>query len=325
MENVTFAQVLLGLILIACCASLPAGAAINQIPKGGTVFMGEEGLDISATGVVSGGEIGWWSPGASVSGSAPSYTLVIGDNASFYADPNIFSGRTGPWYVMSDRSLAFYVQDPYLEIRIFDVVTGRDRTFGKVVRGDELMFRIESNLYVMKERGVAGAPVTIRVRDPKGTEYDSLVNASGIRTSLIEIPVDSTLFFTVPIWDTGYRDYPYGVYEIWAECNANRMKDNYPVEGKTITAKEKRGIEEIGVAITVTKTATTAPIATTTIAETLTIPATATETGFIPEATTFPSTTRETTAITTATTEAPGLLAVSAIAALAFSLLIRRS
>lgn len=316
----------IGLILLIICAILTTEAAINQIPKGGTVFIGEEDLDISATGVQSGGEIAWWAPGTMVRDSVPSYSLIIANNTSFYTDPNIFSKRTGPWYTMPDRELAFYIQQPLLQIRIFDVATGRDRTSGKVVRGDELMFRIDSNLYTMKEREIAGAPVTIRVRNPNGVEYDSLINASGQRTSLIEIPVDSQSYYTVPIWDTGYRDYPFGVYEIWAECNANRMMDNYFVEGGTISTKERQGIEEIGIGITATTTIPGTPVTTTTSAENITQPTTITAvTASTPETTIVPATTNETAVLTTIATPAtPGLLASSAIAALVFLLFGRR-
>ncbi|MDH7594160.1 MAG: DUF3821 domain-containing protein [Methanomicrobiales archaeon] len=320
MNENTLSRPMGALFLLPLLLITPAVAGLNEIPLGGTMFVGEEGLDITATGVPSGGEIGWWAPGTSVQDATPSYTLRVDDNTSFYVDPITFASRTGPWYSLPDRRLAFYVQLPAIELKVFDVRTGRDRTQGKVIRGDELMFRIASNLYSMTERGVQGAPVTIRVRDPNGVEFDSLVNASGERTSLVEIPVDSQLFFTVPIWDTGYSDYQFGTYEIWAECNANKMKDNYPVEGRTITSKEERPVEEIGITVTITTTGTPTATVTPTTVFTVSPPATMTL-----EVTTSVAPTTAETPVTTpaATTTMPGYLAATAILALLIVVLRR--
>ena len=61
---------------------------------------------------------------------------------------------------------------------------------------------------------------------------------AGIPTSIEEIPVTSTPFVTGPIWNMGNPGlYAPGTYTYWAECNVNRMNDNYNVEGKTISRK----------------------------------------------------------------------------------------
>lgn len=309
-------------LLIWVLLAMPALASLKEIPPGGTVFIGEQGLDISATGVSNGGDIGWWAPGSSVNDTMPSHILRVGDNTSFYADPNVFAGRTGPWFSWPDRRLVFYVQEPAIELKVFDARTGRDRTSGKVIRGDELMFRIASNLYIMTERGVQGAPVTIRVRDPNGVEFDSLMNASGARTSLVDIPVDTPLYFTVPIWDTGYPDYGYGIYEIWAECNANSMKDNYPVVGRTITSREERAVEEIGITATLVMTTTETPTATPPVTTQVTTSPPPTTVEVTASAT--PTTAETPVSTPPATTTVPGYLAVTAICALVAVLLGRR-
>jgi hypothetical protein len=89
----------------------------------------------------------------------------------------------------------------------------------------------------MTQRGVAGAPITIKFQTPDGAVLSALINKAGYTTSLVEIPVSTSPYSTGPIWDTGRHDaYPYGTYTIWAECNANSMKDNYAESGKTYTS-----------------------------------------------------------------------------------------
>jgi hypothetical protein len=64
------------------------------------------------------------------------------------------------------------------------------------------------------------------------------VNKAGTSTSIVNIPVTTTPFYTDSIWDTGQRSiYTPGTYTIWAECNVNSMKDNYNNAGKTVSSK----------------------------------------------------------------------------------------
>ena len=97
--------------------------------------------------------------------------------------------------------------------------------------------RITTNLYQIAQRpGVTAVPIRIHVQAPDGATYSSLINNAGTTTSIMDVPVTSTPYSTGAIWDTGRQDtYPYGTYRIWAECNVNSMKDNYPESGKTYT------------------------------------------------------------------------------------------
>jgi hypothetical protein len=246
------------LILVILLLVVPASAALNDIPSRGTVFLGEEGLDITATNVTDGLDLAWWAPGNALD-STPSYTTRVDNAEAFYINPQIFGTRTGTWYIYPTRELVFYVQEPSLDIRPIYVEMGIP-VVEKIFLGEEIRFRIDNNLYVMGERpGVEGAPVTIHVRDARGVEYAALINARGETTSLLNIPVTTSAYETVPIWDTGYPAYGEGLYEIWADCNANNMKDNYPAEGKTITAVEEWLVGGVGVTITTTTTSTPPP------------------------------------------------------------------
>jgi len=229
------------LCLIACIVAItflamPVIAAINTVPLGGTAFIGEQGLDILATGVTTGSTIAWFG-NANVQTGAPATTYLVDDAGNYYISPSAFTGKTGPWFTFPGRKLAFYVEEPSLTLQIYDEsldfqVVGTTRW---VPKGDSIGFRIVSNIYQMKNRpGVPGAPVTIRIRSPDGAEYSSV---SG--NSLVDIPVGTSPYSDGPVWDTG--SYPSGTYSVWAECNANSMNDNYNVPGKTITPVEPQG------------------------------------------------------------------------------------
>lgn len=266
------------LAFFALSAGAMAAAPISTIEQGNTVFLGEEGLDVSAAlkeayyGAACGHSltpseaaappplttIGWWASAADIYNTAPSQTIDLGSGyQSMMVSPSEFAGYTGNWYLVDHgmvwavkadgcgcsesgctAALVFTVQDPSLEIRIEDATVGVDAgENGWITTGDEVAFRILTNLHQITQRpGVSSVPIDIVVESPDGALYTALINQAGTETSIRGIPVSSTPFDTGPIWDTGRPDlYPYGTYAVWAECNVNNMKDNYPVSGKTYT------------------------------------------------------------------------------------------
>jgi hypothetical protein len=222
-------------VIATILLTVPVGAALNTIPAGGTVFIGEQGLDVSAA-ITAGTAIGWWASGVPINITSPSYQMVVSDATRFYVDPALFGSRTGNWYKISDNTPAINVKDPYLSIRVYDVTVDTDVTGKWIPWEDEVKFEIDTNLYEMSSRtGISGAPITIKIQSPQGAVYSSVVNKSRFTNNLVEISVGTTPYYTVPMWDTGNGSYSPGTYQIWAECNANNMKDNYYIVGKTIT------------------------------------------------------------------------------------------
>jgi hypothetical protein len=316
------------LVLLTLPAAAMAAAAISTIAPGNTVFLGEEGLDITAA---MGGNtrIGWWASGADIYTTAPTYSITVSDPSGFFISPSEFSYRLGPWYRLppsgvicpspgcsSPGSVAFTVEDPNLDIRVEDATVGVDATSnGWITTGDEIAFRITTNLDQIAQRGV-GAPITIKVQTPDGATLTALTNKDGFTTNIVEMPVSTSPYSTGPIWDTGRQDsYQYGTYRIWAECNANSMKDNYAYSGKTYTDSSGLVDQERNPLISVS-TRTTFP---TTVATT--VPATVKTT--VPTTVTTPATVVTTLLATppavpaTATpTKSPGFEAVFAGAAL---------
>jgi len=215
--------------------------AISTISAGNTVFIGEQGLDISPAMGTTDTKIGWWASGADIRGSAPSQTIDVASRmTSFMVTPSEFSGYPGNWYKLdssgSADGIAFNVADPKIDLRVEDTTVSVDVTDKWVPTGDVVRFRIETNLAQMNSQRSSPALITIKVQPPSGGVYTSLINADGAPVSIVDIPISSTPYTTAPIWDTGnHANYAPGSYKIWAECNTNKMKDNYEQTGKTIT------------------------------------------------------------------------------------------
>lgn len=220
--------VIISLLILAA----PSTAGLNTIPAGGTVFIGEENLDITASGAVPGSSLVWYGSGGSVT-SSPAAQVTVGDPTAFYASPASFSGKTGPWFLLPGNSIAFYIKEPTLEIRVVDYssdfVIGSGATW--VPKGDTVGFRIDTNLWEMALRGgVTGAPVIVRLTGPGGIQFSSLGGYS-----LEDITIPSVPFETGPVWQTGLSQYPAGTYTVFARCDANDLSDNNPSRGKAIS------------------------------------------------------------------------------------------
>ena len=80
----------LGFILFILAMLIgPASAAVNQIAQGGEVFIGEEGLNVTAA-VMSYPQIAWFAPGTTPATDTPNYVIAVGNPASFYVAPADF-------------------------------------------------------------------------------------------------------------------------------------------------------------------------------------------------------------------------------------------
>ena len=210
---------------------LPASGGLFTIPQGGTAFIGEQGLDITQTGVASATRIGWFDNSTNVTVDSPVATVTVDNAGNFFVDPAIFASKTGAWYSLPGKSFAFYVQDPTLTLKVHDDTTNTDVTNSPkyLTRGDQASFQIDTNLVAMLNRsGITMVPVTIYILTPGGAQ---LAEISG--HPLKNIGVTSSPFSTGPLWDTG--QYASGTYTVWAICNVNKMNDNYRADGKTQT------------------------------------------------------------------------------------------
>lgn len=206
-------------IIIGCFGSHVCAGEISKIPSEGTVFVGEEGIDISACGIADGTQIAWWAPGSSRS-REPTLTETVPSAHSYYIMPTTFNDATGRWYTYPDRNPAFTVTQPSLTLQVWDTVSDFDATNKWFPKGHTAAFRIISNLAPMSARG-SGAPVTIKIQTPSGAE---LTAVNGF--SLIDIPMTQQIYFSSGVWNTG--SYESGTYMLWAEIQANSLADNNP-------------------------------------------------------------------------------------------------
>jgi len=128
----------------------------NIINSGATVFIGEQGLDI--TGAMSNPEgittIGWWASAADIGNTPPTTTIETeGRQEAFTVTQAEFDGYEGIWYLVDPAtSLAvspvFNVKAPKLDVSIRDVnQNGADVSGKSIPTGALLQFQIGTNMY----------------------------------------------------------------------------------------------------------------------------------------------------------------------------------
>lgn len=210
---------------------MPCNGDITTIRPGGTVFLGEEGLDITASGIGDGDQIGWWAPGSMIS-SEPTDVVTISSPDSFYVSPSSFSGKEGLWYTWPGKNPVFNVKTPQISVRVYDEGSDFDATGKWIPRGDSVSFRISSNVYEANSRGGTTGQTDIVLTSPEGARYSSVSGPSG-QFSLEGIPLTSSLTSTGPVWNTG--GVTVGTWTVRAELSMNHIKDNLPDIGEGIS------------------------------------------------------------------------------------------
>ncbi len=169
---------LVAVALFVLMAVMPVSAATNgsQIDLGATVFIGEEGLNLThaLNGATTGGlgasigdqtpgnlSIGWWASAAAITTSAPTKTInLAGRYTNFQVAPSDFVGYTGNWYLLkadgttaqlglgvTNPTAVMNVQDPTLEVAAWDFVQASDVTGKSVPQGTNLGIQIKTNMY----------------------------------------------------------------------------------------------------------------------------------------------------------------------------------
>jgi trimeric autotransporter adhesin len=266
------------MLLIVLCIPVTSATIGKYVNEGATVFVGEDGLDISeATNGVN--DIGWWSSGADITRTSPDKRLQITNRkTSFSVTPAEFSSALGNWYKLDVNGrpiggIAFNVIDPYLDLQIWNSDTDSSVYNNKVSSGTKIKFRVDSNLYAVNSKrydspspthtplSTSNGFVNIIVKSPSGATYTKLI---GYDTSLQNIFVNSPNQFWNGIWVTNelnennIKAYPNGIYTIYAETNLNHIKDNYKQNGadytgKTISSIKYLTITESSVSISSTK------------------------------------------------------------------------
>jgi PGF-CTERM protein len=162
-KRLTIALVALALFVLV--AVMPASAAFytvgQNVTQGATVFIGEQGLNItpallraSASVPNTTFTIGWWASAAVITTTPATKTIdLTGRNTSFMVAPADFVGYTGNWYIVDPTTsfavtpAVFSVADPTLDLRIWDPAQGADVSGKSITQGTKLQFRIDTNQY----------------------------------------------------------------------------------------------------------------------------------------------------------------------------------
>jgi hypothetical protein len=259
MKNV-ITRTLIIIIALVLIAVIPV-AAITAVPAGGTVFRGEEGLDIVAGMPGGAGILGWYAAGSTPVTDAPSKTMSVTNSMSFYVDPSM---DIGAWYEMPvgfGSAATIIVADPSLDVKL--IAGGNIMNDKTITKGEVLRFRIDTNLDAFTQRSPpSSAPVRIRVTDPEGAVFTSLIDDTGTLINVAANLVNANPFFvtgspgSTGVWDTGNANYDTGTYTYRADCNANRMNDNYDVTGKTVSKTYSVRLSDEPLTITSSKTTT---------------------------------------------------------------------
>jgi len=168
---------LIAVALFVVLAVLPAAAVTvnpdnfngTQIDAGATVFIGEQGLNLThamngATAAAGAAvanydyaptnlTISWWASGST--SANPDFSADISARyRTFTVDQDTFVGRTGNWYLtgttggqVGKLGVVMNVQDPQLSVAAWDYAQGKDVTGLNVVQGAHLGIKVTTNMY----------------------------------------------------------------------------------------------------------------------------------------------------------------------------------
>jgi hypothetical protein len=245
------------MLLIALCIPFASATTIGKyVNAGATVFVGEDGLDITEA-TNNSDNIGWWESSYDITRTLPDKRLLITNRKqAFSVTPAEFTLALGNWYRLKNDGrpdgIAFNVIDPYLDLQIWNDDTDSSVYNNKVTSGTRIKFRIDSNLYEVNTKrydtpspshtpiSTSNGFVNIIVKSSNGASYSQLI---GSPNSLKNIFINSPNQFWNGIWITNavnennIKAYPDGIYTIYAESNLNRIKDNYKQNGADYTGK----------------------------------------------------------------------------------------
>ena len=217
--------VLMAVMPVSAAGLFANGTVINQ---GATIFIGEEGLNVTHAmqqayyrGIDDVGEpwenntlldasytrIGWWASAAVLYTTSPSKVIDLGVNGRYKmmtVAPADFVGYTGNWYLLNESgarpigddgaaAMVFNVQDPSLDIKIWDYNQNTDVTGKSVPQGEKLGFRIDTNMYP-----------AVDGRYRSNVIDDSIVGVWPVSYTAGDIAIHNLLFnYTQGVWLNG--------------------------------------------------------------------------------------------------------------------------
>lgn len=168
--------VLMALVLMVLPVS--AVAVGTKIGQGATVFIGEEGLDITNAMGDGNPTLGYWGSGANIAETSPLTTISTnGRLLSFSVTQAEFGGYIGSWYRVNSsgkaNGTAFTVADPRISVSIKNAATDASVDGKTVTSGTDITFKIDTNVILNDKRGdltsISYAPIA---------DFNAVVNPS---------------------------------------------------------------------------------------------------------------------------------------------------
>ncbi|MFA5267673.1 MAG: DUF3821 domain-containing protein [Methanoregula sp.] len=202
----------MGVLLSMIIIPLPAASYMvaPDIDRGATIYIGEEGLNLTHALNRAGGldgdavdsteptnwSLGWWASAAEIATTSSSKSLNISTTyQNLTVAPAAFVGYTGYWYLEDPAQprqaivgpdglprVVLQVRDPSLDIRILDLDRDIDVTGRTIPRGDSLGIRIVTNMHTALNRNYRSPVynltddgyIDIKVRNETGFTYTQL-------------------------------------------------------------------------------------------------------------------------------------------------------
>ena len=291
---IALVAVAVGLLFVALPVSARVQASVQNITTpGATVFIGEQGLNLTPAQLAvdpmgADTQIGWWASAANTQTTAPTKAIsIIGQTNSFTVTPANFVGYTGNWYQVNavtgfaEATPLINVQDPAMDVRIWDLNSSQDVTGGSVIQGDTLAFRVDTNIYqayngyraddtqgtypwgILADTPAADGYIDINVKTPSGNILTGLWNNSYALGGVVEpitnlnvtyqpwfwgsapdnrvVPGTQSNWSTGAINQSGWQAYTAGIYTVTATSYLNGMYANYLNGGAAYTGKTVSG------------------------------------------------------------------------------------
>lgn len=248
------------LVIALAVFAIPAAADFTDVPEGGTVLLGEQGLDISDC--LNGYDhIAYW--GGLSADEDPVRTIdlsgynledfdITGSDFDATADGSYWY-QYEPGEERGDP--AFKVVTPRADIEIVNLdLASLDITDGNAVLGSDLDFIIRnSTLQFIQQRDTGDdMDCDIEVINPNLLKYTWLYTPVDTQHDLTDQPIETTPYYWSDesdegsdedySWETGKHDtsipcnyyYPYGTYTVRVVCNENSLGFSGPAHGVTL-------------------------------------------------------------------------------------------
>lgn len=243
LKKMKLQQYLLYCVILAvalAAVAIPVSADLKTVQQGGTVFIGEQGLDI--TNALNGyTQVAYWAPGTSRTTEAPTYVKIISVPTNFPVTGMI----AGEWWQYTPgvvpTTLAFVVEETDAGISLYDLnyITPFNVTDKSARIGDLIDFEVISDLYLIQQRDPGYSfNFNIVVENPGGVTYSYLYVPNG-NEPLTFLQLDSKPWYWSSgngiasdsdyAWKTNEMDsedyyyYPPGTYSVYITCNQNGL------------------------------------------------------------------------------------------------------